>query len=468
MCDERATEQRSIRRHLLGYMRLKDYNGMRNALPAFDFLGALAARGTAALAAFGANILLARLLGPGAYGRYMTILSAALVSAGIAAYGVGPLLTREIAGSQPVDRLRVLSGAFRWSGLLVFRVAIAMVLILCAWLMFGPAAPANDWGTRAGAMSIVPLAAGATLVGAALAGQSRVAKGESTHNLIKNIVLVSGVLAFYFFGIKNVTGIIWLQAAGLFLAFVVGIMWVAHAEGMWIRKFLGRVLRGGWPESGLIRRRWSRSARNFFVITSATLLLGRLDVILVNALSRQYEAGIYAAAVRVGQVAAIIGMVWVAWLQPRVAGALRRTRRRELSKVLAGAWAGVFVMTCGVAIVGWLLAPRFGSALGNGYAAVVAPLRLLLIGYVAWSIGVPAYVLLGMSRHEGLLARAIWLQVVVTLAATAALTPAYGAMGAIEARVLGFALATSAFLGASWRVWPSVTGESTDDAIERV
>lgn len=432
---------------------------------ALDFIGALSARSGAALLAFAANLLLARLLGPEGYGRYMTILSAALVSAGIAAYGVGPLVTREIAGSSNADRSEALLGILRWASVLVCRISSAMMLMLGAWLFLGLGAPSTDWVTRIGAILVIPVAAGSTLIGAVLAGQSKVARGESVHNLVKNVVLIFGVLAFYFLDQRNISWILGLQVAGLFCAVSVGVVWIAHGEKLRTASFLSQMMRAHLSRLRSRKHAWHRSARNFFVISSATLFLGRLDIILVNGLARPYEAGIYAAAVRVGQVAALVGMVWVAWLQPRVSATLHENRKYALSTVLLRAWVGVCAMTFGVAVVGWFFAPELSRLLGAHYGSVVTPLRWLLIGYVVWSIGVPAYVLLGMSQHEGLLARAVWVQVIATLIGTALLVPTYGAVGAVAARVGGFALATSVFLVAALRVWPRLIQKPGDEEI---
>ena len=62
------------------------------------FVYSIGIRGVGAILALSLNVLLARLLGVAEYGRYMALLSMALVLGGLSVRGVNYVLTRELAG----------------------------------------------------------------------------------------------------------------------------------------------------------------------------------------------------------------------------------------------------------------------------------------------------------------------------------------------------------------------------------
>ena len=141
-----------------------------------DFSFTMLAQGVGALLAFVANIVIARILGTTDFGIYMTLLSIGLVAGGVAGYGVGPVLTREIAANpeqQSSAMVRVMS---RWALRLTGLISLGTMVVVLLWLSSGLGAPPSRWLERMGIIGIILTSVLATIVTGLLVGLSEVAK----------------------------------------------------------------------------------------------------------------------------------------------------------------------------------------------------------------------------------------------------------------------------------------------------
>lgn len=405
-------------------------------------VAAVASAGGAALA-FAANVIIARDLGVNGYGTYVTIVSASMVLGSLATYGMGPLITREIAAhlrDSSSDVLRTLS---TWALRLTASLALCGCVVVIIWLTFLPAAPASTWSMRLAGALIVPIYAGTNLAASALAGAHRVGASQIVSSTLRNAALLGGGAALLFIGVGSVVAMVWLQVVVTFFALVIGILWCRH----WIvsrvvvpRFFVGLdVFRADLaPES------WRKTARHFFVISLATLALFRLDVVIVNTVAGTAEAGLFGAAARIGQLAQLVGLVWMAWLCPRMADASAGAQHARLASLLRWGTAGSALMTLVPIALGWAFAPELLSLMGRGFSAAVWPLRWLLLSWLPWAASVPAYAFLSMSGSERVVSRALWLQVLLVLCAGVPLIEVAGANGGawawLGANVIGAAV----------------------------
>lgn len=393
-----------------------------------DFSFTLMAQGAGAPLAFAANIVIARILGTTDFGLYMALLSIGLVAGGIAAYGVGPVLTRELAARPERQRPAMVSVMSRWAMRLTGWISLCAVVIVLLWLSSGLGAPPSRWVERVGILGIILSTVWATIVSGLLAGLSRVAKSRAMNNVFRNGLLLAGAGLVLFTGRHGVAVVLWLQVAALGLATFVGVYWTWRA-----------VANGGYVSVPspvpLVQDvetnvgQWNRSAGHFFAMSIATLVLGRLDVVIVNAISGPTQAGLFGAAARLGQIAAIAGLVWVAWLQPRMAHLWQLRHQAGVKRSLRIGVTGSLGMTAVLVAIGWSFAPWLMSLLGAGFEDAVWPFRFLLLGYLVWSASVPHYVLLTMSGRERSASLIVWLQVALTLAVSLPLIFRFGALG---------------------------------------
>jgi len=398
--------------------------GRRAAL--IDLVSSMAVRGASAPLALAANVLLARILGPASLGIYMTLLSTGLIAGRISAYGVGPVLTREIAACQPDQRGPAISSMARWALKLTGSLSLVGVVLAMLWLTYGPASPPNSLAERLAAVAIIPACAWSTIPSGLLSGLSKVASGLAVGNLWKNAILLAGLLAFFLAGRVDIASVLVLQAGSFACAAVIG---VASIQRLVPRVSRSLRLRAARPAPARTTA-WRRSAGHFLSLSLAWLVLGRLDVILVNALADARQAGLFGVAARVGQVASIAGLVWAAWLQPRVSRAVQDRQASELRSILGIGYVGAVSTTSLLVTGGWLLAPKLMSLMGSSFVAgAVWPFRWLILGYLVWGLSIPLYAFMSMTNGEAQLSRILWTQAGLTLAISVPLIHAWGALG---------------------------------------
>lgn len=391
-----------------------------------DLALSMAARGVGAPLAMGANVLIGRLLGPEQYGVYVTLLSVGLFAGGLAAFGLGPVITREVAATESHGAVRhEYMPYLRWALRIATMTTAVAILLVVVWISFGTGIPASAIGGRVAVVALIPAYVLSTIATGLLAGMGRVAQSQAVQNFWKNALLLLGTAALLWASIRSATYVLWLQVFAYLLALAPGLASVSNGPSL-------RSRHSAEPTQSATEDRnrvLTRAARNFFGVSMALLLMGRLDVIIVNALAGSTEAGFFGAAARMAQFAALAGYVWIAWLQPRMSLHFRGHDHRALRRAIRIGFAGTVGMTGVLAVLGWLYAPMLVGLMGTEFEPAVAPFRLLLLGYVAWAASVPFNALLAMTGRESSLSRTMWMQTGLTLLLSVPLVHGFGALG---------------------------------------
>ena len=402
-----------------------------------DFARSLLARGGGALLAFAANIALARLLGAEVFGTYITLLSAALAVGGLAAYGTGPLLTREISAQPVTQQTLIVKQLGIWSLKRTSMLSlIGMAIVLC-WLLAGIAAPPSGWYEIIATLVVIPSSMILVLAVSVLCGLSKVALGQAAGNTVKNGLLLLGAGLLMSLGVHSAGAALWLQAITTILSLGIA--------GFWVYRHLPDAAEQSLrvpQDKNAIELGWHRSAGHFFAVSASLLVLSRLDVVVVGAFTDQKQVGIFGAAARIAQFAGLAGTLWIAWLQPRISKQFALGSSNRLNTNIKRGLVGSVGMTAIAVTVGWLVAPWLADFMGASFTPAIWPLRCLLGSYLVWSFCVPYYVFLSMAGHERKLAKLLWIQSILTLAITAPLCHYFGADGAAVAWFTGTMLAT--------------------------
>jgi len=412
-----------------------------NKRNAVDLLLTVLVRGSGAPVAFLANVLIIRSLGAQAFGVYMVLLSAAYLLGGVAVFGTDRVLVREIAiywNNDPKDNI-LLVGRWGVSRVLLFAGLGAILVFL--WFQSKWANTGYDEFSGILTTSLlVPASALLIIISAFLTGMGNVKTSQAVEP-IRNSLLLAGLTLALCLGVANeIRTILIVQVVSFLLATIAGWWWIRYRIGgpaltdYWRRKL------DQFEKSRNKVTSFRVSSWHFFLGTAGVLVLNRVDVLVVNALSDSTTAGYYGAAVRVGQIVALIGLAGSIWLQPKVAHYYNNGEREALLLLLKQ--GGVIIVTGTAIVVAFLFvwADFIVSWLGPGFEVVAIPLRWVGLGYLFWSMAVPFYAFLLMAGEEALIARVLWIQVFVGLALHVALVPSFGVIGATWAWTGGMVL----------------------------
>ncbi|MGH2509777.1 MAG: lipopolysaccharide biosynthesis protein, partial [Ktedonobacteraceae bacterium] len=188
--------------------------------------------------------------------------------------------------------------------------------------------------------------------------------------------------------------------------------------------------------------------RHFLLVTIASVLVNRLDVVLVSSLSNVQVAGVYAAGARLAQVALMVALAVNIVLSPRIARAYRQGDGREVRRLFRSGLA----FTVPIAVIEIALATVLGSDIvrifGPSYATAAAPFAWVTVAYALWALAAPGYALLAMTGSERVVAALSWLVLIANVVTIILLVPSHGAAGAGMAMIAGYGLALLALFGA--------------------
>ena len=368
-------------------------------------LGGIAAQGLAGLT----GLLVARSLGPAAYGVYAAAFALAGVFAYTFTFGIDGILVREIARHPAQADVIVASAglpALIWSLLLVL-----LIIALGAWL--------GD-SSQLGALLLV---AAPTTGLRGLVIQARAALRGSERLCLDAIIQsaeAGAVLAFGCIALRLCTSALSAGSGvllGELLAFSIA-LFILYTHFGPFQSF-----------QPLVFRRMLRAALPLgltFTLIGANL---RLELLLVGAFSSQNEVGLYAAALGISMLSRPFSLLSAALL-PRLAAAHNQ---------VPGAFRALFRQ-------GLLFAAAPGAALGLATSLFASPLLKLLYG-PGYLGGASALRILGLAsallflntylwhaliamHRQGRIAIAVLASLPATLALSCWLVPLYGSAGA--------------------------------------
>lgn len=161
------------------------------------------------------------------------------------------------------------------------------------------------------------------------------------------------------------------------------------------------------------------------------ILLSRLDQILLNPLAGSEELGLYVVAVNISDVTLIVmttvtSVTFTSDARDRDDGLLAKSSRLTF-----------VVMILASVGVGLTLPLWVGPFFGAGFTAAVPAALVMLVTYAVTAPGVVAGTALGARGRPGSRSAALLVAVVVNCGALLLLAPAFGALGAALATLLG-------------------------------
>ena len=392
--------------------------------------GSLALRIVGLASTFLLGVVLARALGPAAYGIYGLVTSLAALAMNVALLGTPQLAVREMAirsAREDWPGVRSLAGSF----LRATSLASATLGIVAIALAFGigreprTAALAFAGAALAASMSLT------ALVAAELRGLGRLLKGQfmdivarpAAAFLLTGMALISGLRL-------TPAGALWIQvfvaaiAAGVSLAWLSRTMHPDHSR-----------------EARTEGMHWLRSAIPLGIVDVLRTFDGAYGVILVGVLGSAVDLGIYRVAVASAVLVTMPVTILHVVLAPTVSRLHRFGKRAELQGLLRFASGSMCLVIAPMLLVLLL----FGRALvqlvfGDVYGDAWLPLTILCAAQLILGFFGMGPILLAMADRERHLTLIYVVSVSAGVIAAALLIPLYGAVGAAAAQVLSTGL----------------------------
>jgi len=187
---------------------------------------------------------------------------------------------------------------------------------------------------------------------------------------------------------------------------------------------------------GTVNHKWILTALTFFGIDLLFLARTQIDVLVVAALVTTKEAGIYAIALRLGDVLYALTTTLSFALSPRISEAMASSNRDVF---LRDQKTAALIMSAFGALIGapLILASGFWlSIFGPEFHAGASALIVITIASMIRNFAGPYFYILTMTGHQNSATRLMAGAAITQLILLAALTGPFGALGAAIARAV--------------------------------
>lgn len=187
-------------------------------------------------------------------------------------------------------------------------------------------------------------------------------------------------------------------------------------------------------------RRWAAVSWPLLTVTGFTLLLGAVDILVLQLFVTPEEIAVYFAATKIVAVASFVSYGVSNTSAHRFAAQIARGDRDGMERFAAETVRWTFWPTLAVAAGLALLAVPLLKLFGSSFASGAPLVAILGLGLVAGAAVGPADRALAMADHGGATARIYGVAVVANAVFCLALVPALGLAGAALATALATAL----------------------------
>lgn len=414
---------------MLGRARLRRWaDGGADGSLLVGAVGTLALNVTTLVLNFALTLVLTRTLGATSYGAYAFAFAWAALLSAVSSLNLTPLVVREVAAHRLKDRWGLLRGVLRWTNGVVATASFVVIAVAAgiAWVTAEGEAIRNPFLL---ALLLVPATALTALRQAAMQGLGHVVLGRVPETLVAPLLFLGlAAAASETLGRRfTASWAVGAQVAAAAVAFGLGAALLARS--------LPRDLRRTPAEAR--RREWASAALPLLAMGIVTAANAQIGTIVLGALGRTADAGVYAVAVR---VATFVGFVMLAATYPLMPALSRLSAAADTARLRATIGRSTrsitlltLVLAVGVTLFARPLLELFGDEFGTGATGV----RVLVAGeLVRATVGVLAIALL-MAGHERRLLVALALGAALNAVLATSLGPLWGVEGAATGQAAG-------------------------------
>lgn len=372
------------------------------------------------------SLLFARCLGVSGYGTYTYALTWAGLLTVPATLGLDRLLVRNMAVYRARSAWGLMHGLWRWANQLMLLTASGLAVLAAA----GSWAFASHFDTQALAtfriaLLLVPLTVMLRLSHTILRGLHHIVAGQLPEMVIQPFLLLAlGGSAFL------------LSRTGLSAPLAVGLNVVATsiACGVGMRqlqKILPSAVHEATPEYD--SRVWLRSALPLLFAAAMSLLMTRIDVVMLGAVRGVEAVGLYSVASRGAECVAFLLGVTNMTLGPTIARLYAQGERERLQQIVTLNARVTFALSLLPAIGLIAYGPWFLGLFGPDFSQAHVALTLLSVGQLVNVAMGSVGQLLMMTGHEDEVAKGMGISAALNVGLNVLLIPHWGLAGAAAA-----------------------------------
>lgn len=415
-----------------GSAALEDASDLGKRYLVLSSASAFLVKSTGAAAAFGLQVALARLLGPEEYGLFAYASTWAILLAMIGPLGFDRAALRVI----PENIANGAPGTVRHfafvSALVTAGVSGGVVLVYSA-VVYSMGCAGS--GTCRALLWSVPLILGnafAQLGSETLRAFRRIVFADLVNLILRPMILMVAIVALVAVLDRPPSAVDALALS-------------AANSALTIAVFVGAILLmlPGPPKEETrtaSAKAWLGIAIPLLFVSLSNVVLARTDVIMVGALLGNVEAGWYNAATRVAILAGFPLVAINAVLAPMIAQLHASGEQGRLQEMVRLAAYISLVAATSVAVAVALSASFVLGLFGDGFAAGVSSLRVLVVAQVISATAGPAGYVLAMTGRQSHLARIVAITALLNVVLNAILVNSVGAIGAALATAICISL----------------------------
>jgi O-antigen/teichoic acid export membrane protein len=372
---------------------------------------------------FALNVCSAKLLGAGAYGSLALGLSLLSVLVIFVCLGLDQVAIKWVAwrvSAGPERHLEIICFFKKSLSLLYFFSAVSAVLGLM-YLM----ATKDYVSSIVFAIITTPLVAVTMLNEATIRGLGYTAGSTVASQLVRPLVSISLLgLVLLDWVRPTLIAILAIYAIGIALAFQYSRSYVNQKLAL-LNVSENEKYQCSLPVLGLLSE-----TKGFFAVSLASVLLNKVDILMLSALASEHDVGLYAAAYSLAFLVMVVLQVVNLVFAPNLAAAYAQKDKIKIQFLLARSrWVGGGLAA--PIFLGLFFAPElFLSFMGKDFVAGVESLQILAVGMLANAMFGSVGNFLMMSGHEKLFSTIVLISVFSSILLMLWIVPLYGIVGA--------------------------------------
>ncbi len=395
-----------------------------------------AVRLASAVAAFGLQLVLARLMSPADFGALIVVMTWVGLATALASLSLPLVVVRFVADYVARGQLGAARAVWRYAIRAVAGGGVVVAVLLLGSVALGVLSLPGIDGPALPVLGLLLVAAPLLALAAAqLQGLQRVVTAELLSNLARTAVVIAGagLLTLLASRAPRVSDLLWIHLAAVLLLGLACWAWGRSARPP------------GWaaaplqPEPG----RWREVAAGYLGVMLVGALCERIDVLVMGQVGSPDEIARYAVVTRFSQALTVLVVAAHGGLAPRVAAQLvdlQAGRRAALQQELTRFSRIAALLAAAVALGFVLLGPWLLSLFGAVYRTAAPALALLGAGAVLACLFGPALLVVTLVGHARVAMAALATGALTSALTVALLGPGLGALGAALGAALGMML----------------------------